>query len=76
MQKIMLLVKGGQAPKHIHERFSDAITEAKRLHGITNSEVLILQVVGSVKTVDVPVTEKKVVLTIDPGINKDDDLPF
>ncbi|MES2285808.1 MAG: hypothetical protein V4547_08990 [Bacteroidota bacterium] len=57
-----------------HPNIESATTEAKRLHDLTKKEVHILELVGTVKTVEVPVVQKTVVVTIFDKIN--DDLPF
>lgn len=66
------------APKYVHEGIESAVTEAKRLHElVTNGTVQILQIVGEVRSVEVPVTRKEMRVFIKPKFStQDDDLPF
>lgn len=71
----MLFVDGGNAPTHVHDDINSATTEAKRLHAITNKNVRILKMIGVVETIEVPVTEKRVVVSVYDK-ERPDDIPF
>ena len=71
----MLFVEGGNAPTFIHDDINSATTEAKRLHAITNKNVRILKMIGVVETVEVPVVEKRVVVSVYDN-ERPDDIPF
>lgn len=62
------------APTYVHDSLESAITEANRLlnKGVT-SKLEILQIVAIVERKDVPVVERKNVVT---HLQFDDDLPF
>lgn len=76
MNKFYVMTKSGTTPpKYVHQHMDTAIAEATRLHHLLNDEVFILEVVGIIKKVEVPVTELKSVLTVKPGY-ENDDLPF
>ena len=71
----MLLVDGTGYTSYVHNSIDNAVAEAKRLHEKTGKEVHILEIVGSVKVEEVPVTRKEVVVKLsDRLIN--DGLPF
>ncbi len=70
-----LLVIGTDAGyRHAHDTIELATTEAKRLHTLTGNEVIILELVGTVKTVEVPVVQKRVEVKITERLV--DNLPF
>lgn len=74
MAKFLVQTKTGSTPpKYEHNSIESAVTEAKRLHETFKTDVQILKVVGSIKEVEVPVTEKKTIIEI---LEPDDDLPF
>lgn len=70
----LMTANGSTPPRFQHYDLDLAIAEAKRLHEIHNTSVTILKVIGSVKTVEVPVTRKEVKVTIDEP--QGEDLPF
>lgn len=75
MPKFLVMTeKGKTPPKYIHHDIQLARAEALRLHQLHNCSVLILEVVGEVKKVSVPVTELKTQIIIDSRLT--DDLPF
>jgi hypothetical protein len=71
----MLFVDGSNSPTFIHDDINSATTEAKRLHAITNKNVRILRMIGVVETIEVPVTEKRVVVSVYDK-ERPDDMPF
>jgi hypothetical protein len=71
----MLFVDGSNSPTFIHDDINSATTEAKRLHAITNKNVRILRMIGVVETIEVPVTEKRVVVSVYDK-ERPDDIPF
>lgn len=71
----MLFVDGGNAPTFIHDDINSATTEAKRLHAVTNKKVRILKMIGVVETIEVPVVEKRVVVSVYDK-ERPDDIPF
>lgn len=71
----MLLVDGTGYTSYVHNSIDNAVTEAQRLLKKHGKEVHILEIVGSVKMEEVPVTEKKAVVHL-PDRLKDDGLPF
>ena len=75
MDKFMLLVDGTGYTSYVHNSIDNAVAEAKRLHEKTGKEVHILEIVGSVKTEEVPVTKKETVVHL-PERLIDDGLPF
>lgn len=70
----LMTANGSTPPRFQHYSLDSAIAEAKRLHELHNTSVTILKVVGSVKTIEVPVTKKEVIVTIDEP--QGEDLPF
>lgn len=76
MKQFMLIVQGSMsAPTCIHYDINLAITESKRLHSITGRKVTILQIVGSVDTIEVPVTKREVFIQLDGNL-QEDSIPF
>lgn len=74
MPRYLLQTKTGLTPpKYIHHDIDLAITEAKRLHELLNTDVMILQIVGVVEKKEVPVTELKTKVTM---FTERDELPF
>lgn len=68
---------GVNPPKYVHQNIESAVIEAKRLHSLTGESVEILQIVGEVKSVEVPVTRKEMRVFIKPKFSSsEDDLPF
>ena len=71
----MLFVDGSHAPTHVHADINAATTEAKRLHAVTNKNVIILKMIGVVETIEVPVVEKRVIVSVYDN-ERPDDIPF
>ncbi|WP_211660251.1 hypothetical protein [Pedobacter nototheniae] len=71
-----MTANGTTPPRYTHNNIESAIQEAKRLHLLHNVEVKILKVVGVVKKVEVPVTEIKTVVILEPDNPDIGDLPF
>jgi|GEM_PF-1196003 len=68
---------GKTPPKYMHATLESAAIEAQRLSEQFESDAMILEVVGEVKRVSVPVTKKVSQLTLKTGYLKElDDLPF
>ena len=76
MSRFLLQTKNGQKPpKYEHTTIESAITEAKRLHEIHKIEVMILEIVGEIKSVEVPVTRTETKIDLIERYQSDD-LPF
>lgn len=60
-------------PRYVHETLEGAIAEAKRLNLQCGYKVEILEIVGCVEQVEVPVVERKQVVK---SFKADSDLPF
>lgn len=71
----MLFVDGSNAPTYVHADLNAATTEAKRLHAVTNKNVRILKMIGVVETIEVPVVEKRVIVSVYDN-ERPDDIPF
>lgn len=82
MTQFMLLAKNGTTPpKYIHSNIESALAEAKRLNECLKSDIIILEIVGSVRTstVQIVVDQQKINLRpdLDTEINSNsDELPF
>jgi hypothetical protein len=78
MRRFLLMTKRGTyPPRFIHQGIESAITEATRLSESLKDDVTILEIVGEVKQVEVPVTRTETKVSLKEGIyNGDDDLPF
>ena len=73
MGNFLLMTKNGtKPPSYQHREISLAIEEAKRLHMLHNTDVLILEVVGEVKSIEVPVTRTETKIVIDKRLQKED----
>lgn len=75
MSKFMLLVDGSEYTSYVHNSIDNAVAEAKRLFEKTGKEVHILEIVGSIKMEEIPVTRKEMVVHL-PDRLKNDGLPF
>lgn len=64
--------KGTTPPKHVHYDLDLAVAEAKRLCEKLNCPIEILECIGNVRPVEVPVTKTEIRTTL----FKKDDLPF
>lgn len=68
---------GSTVPKYKHSSIESAIVEARRLKKVANcKKVEILQVVGVLEDVTVPVTKIEEKWTFIPSKETGDDLPF
>ncbi len=78
MGNFLLLTKNGtKPPTYQHREIGLAVAEAKRLHELHKTDVLILEVVGEIKSVEVPVTRTETKVEIDERlIEVLNDLPF
>jgi len=69
---MLLAEKGNNPPSYAHTNINTAIEEAKRLQKLLGGKVKILQVIGEVKEIEIPVTRKEVIVIIE----NNNDLPF
>lgn len=77
MAKFLLLTENGSLPpKYEHSTIEGAIDEAKRLHVKFNTNVKILEIVGEIKKVEVPVTRLETKIEITDRLKPNSDLPF
>lgn len=76
MNTYLLLAKNGKTPpKYEHNLLQDAIDEANRIHQLTGDDIRILKVVGIVKSIEIPVVKKEMIVSVnEQDYNKD--LPF
>ena len=75
-QYLLQTENGTTPPKFIHHDIDLAVTEAKRLCELHNTSVRILEIVGEVKEVDVPVTRKETKVILAKRLIEEPDLPF
>lgn len=78
MRQFLLMTKRGpKPPSYVHSSIESALAEATRLSLTYTEEVTILEIVGTVKQVEVPVIRLETKVTLKEGIyNDNDDLPF
>lgn len=78
MRQFLLMTKRGTTPpSYVHQDLDSAVVEATRLSETLKDEVTILEIVGSVKQIEVPVTRLETKVLLKEGIyHGDDDLPF
>lgn len=75
MNKFILMAQNGTHPPRCrHDNIDSAIREARRLNNALKCEILILEIVGNIKTVDVPIVQPEQRLTLSKEYA--DDLPF
>ena len=76
MGKFLVMTKSGTTPPSFrHDTIESAIVEARRLHDQLRTDVTILEIVGEIKTTQVPVTKDVTVIEIDERL-RENDLPF
>lgn len=76
MSQFYCMTSIGVRPPHFkHSTIDSAVNEAERLHKKFKCKVEILQVVGVVETVKVPVYKDETKVTVSKNL-VDDDLPF
>lgn len=80
MPEFILITKSCPSPpKYIHRDVDLAIAEAIRLSNLYDEDIIIAEVVGRIKRVEIPVTERKAQLYPNDRLNNlktNDDLPF
>lgn len=69
---------GANPPRYEHYAIESAINEAKRLHEVHHTDVMILEVVARITEVEVPVTRKETKVELNERLEKEmeEDLPF
>lgn len=76
MLKFLVMTKTGtKPPSFIHNTIESAVVEARRLHELLQTDVYILEIVGEIKSVEVPVTKQVTIIEVDERL-KNNDLPF
>lgn len=73
---MVMTANGTKPPSYKHITLPSAQAEAARLSKLYNTTCTILEVVGKVELVDVPVVEKRFVVTTYEPVEEIDDLPF